>query len=372
VHDLYPFYPDLLIFHVYGGEKTGELERLISNVRRYTTADIVLFNHHQNRDQISIPEFSPQFWRYLAQIYDCELVDVSTEWPQYLQANHLKPAQLLRDNVHPNPQGYALLTALIGRHLQYNPLFRGGVGDTVRRYEARRSLDEGVDDEIVFSGNAWKLEKAGVVGFSPTGILKLTFDGNRIDAMAAHVKDLKETGTARVLIDGRAPSTDPRLYVITRPSAGPGTWFPAVSRVTHEKPLLLEDWTLRITEVNEASSEFRFTVTGSKTGPDGESSNRERFVSRSGRVVIEPRDWMLAEIKRVFKESTPVGFEVHWKVSPLFVDVYQAPQIDDDAKVYQITLAQGLANTRHTLEIIPNGDGPVPIEAIQVYRPPLR
>lgn len=38
VHDLYPFYPDLVVFHVYGGAYTGELEGIISNIRRYTTS----------------------------------------------------------------------------------------------------------------------------------------------------------------------------------------------------------------------------------------------------------------------------------------------------------------------------------------------
>jgi hypothetical protein len=41
-------------------------------------------------------------------------------------------------------------------------------------------------------------------------------------------------------------------------------------------------------------------------------------------------------------------------------------------KVDATTVAQGLTNAVHTLEIVPNSDGPVPIEAIQVYRPPLK
>jgi hypothetical protein len=33
-HDLYPFYPDLLIFHVYGGDE--DYEAIIANIRRRT------------------------------------------------------------------------------------------------------------------------------------------------------------------------------------------------------------------------------------------------------------------------------------------------------------------------------------------------
>ena len=374
LHDLYPFYPDLLIFHVYGGEKSGELERIFSNVRRYTTADIVVFTHHQNRDGKGDLDAGPKWFRYLAEKYDMEIVDISTEWPRYLQDNHFEPGRILRDNVHPNEDGLALLTTLIGRHLQYNPLFPSGSIDRVRRYEARRALDEDVLDEIVFSGQPWKNDTEGAIGESPAGTLRLSFDGNRIDAIAAHVKDLAKTGSAKILIDGKPPSENPRLYALTLPSKGPGTWMPAIRAITYAKLPLVEDWTLRVTEINADATQVRFTVTGSKTGADGEGTNTEKFISRSGRVVIEPRDWMLADIMKIFKQTAapPVGYEIKWSVRPMFVDRYQPAAAADPAKVYATTLAQGLTNGPHSIEIIPNGDGPVPVEALQVYRPPLR
>jgi hypothetical protein len=62
VHDLYPPYADLVVFHVYGGAETGELERIISNIRRYTTSEIMLLTHHvtgpdrdKNDDEASKP-----------------------------------------------------------------------------------------------------------------------------------------------------------------------------------------------------------------------------------------------------------------------------------------------------------------------------
>ncbi len=54
VHDLYPYYPDLLIFHVYRGVENGELERIIYNTRKYTTSEILLFNHHYAWEKDSI------------------------------------------------------------------------------------------------------------------------------------------------------------------------------------------------------------------------------------------------------------------------------------------------------------------------------
>lgn len=373
-HDLYPFYPDLLIFHVYGGEKTGDLERLLSNVRRYTTADIVLFNHHQTRDRKADLEFAPKVFRALSEKYNFELVEISTEWPAYLEKNNLDPARLLRDNVHPNQDGLALLTTFIGRHLRYNPLLPAGSGiEMVRTYEAKRPLEEALD-EITFGGAPWELDRQGAVGRSPSSPLRLRFEGNRVDIVAAYMKDGPARGTAKILIDGKPPSQDIRAYAVTLPSRGPQTWFPCIRRVTYRSMPLVEDWTLRITEIDATAVRFRFEVTGSKTGPDGAGNSWEPFVSKSGRVVIEPRDWMLADIMKIFKQTTPppVGYEVKWSVKPMHVDEYRAPETTDPAKVYVETVAQGLTNGPHMLEVVPNGDGVVPIESIQVYRPPMK
>jgi hypothetical protein len=46
-HDLYPFYPDLLIFHVYGSNK--EYEQIIRNVRSRTTAEVLMQKDHLTR-----------------------------------------------------------------------------------------------------------------------------------------------------------------------------------------------------------------------------------------------------------------------------------------------------------------------------------
>ncbi|MCU1232146.1 MAG: hypothetical protein JWP63_113 [Candidatus Solibacter sp.] len=374
-HDLVSYYPDLLIFHVYGGERTGDLERIVSNVRRFTTSDIVLLNHHQNGDGKADLEFGPKVLRYLAQKYDCELVDVTANWPRYLEENHFPSTRMLRDNVHPNPDGLALLTTLVGRHLIFNPLSPSPSGmSTVRWYEARRPLEEGGTNEITFTGAPWKSDTEGVIGDAAASALRLQFEGNRIDAVEAHTKAKVVPGTAKILIDGKPPSQNPRLYAVTLPSRGPETWFPCIRRVRFESLPLVEDWTLKITEINEDATRFRFQVAGSKTGPDGEGVSTENFTSRSKRVVIESRDWMLADIMKIFKQKAPppVGYEVKWSIVAQFTDTWKPEQAADSAKVYATTLAQGLSNGPHTLELIPNGDGPIPVEAIQVYRPPMK
>ena len=166
VHDLYPFYPDLVVFHVYGGEKTGELERIISNIRRYTTSDILMCNHHVAQfNPLDSDEYkkrddednnSSQFTRYIAQKYACELVDVRAGWRDYIALNNMEPKALLQDGIHLNQQGNKLMAELVGRHFGFNPLFPSTWIETVRTYEAKRSLDEGKNDEIVFHGRPWK------------------------------------------------------------------------------------------------------------------------------------------------------------------------------------------------------------------------
>ena len=129
---------------------------------------------------------------------------------------------------------------------------------------------------------------------------------------------------------------------------------------------------LRVLDAGESDAEWRFSVTGSKTGPDGEGRSGERFQSKSGRVVIEPGEWGVQRAYRLRRQLTPVGFEVRWQVLPMFADVYRAPRIADPSKEYAVTLAQGLSNGKHTLELITADKTNPPLRAIRVYRPPLR
>jgi hypothetical protein len=127
-----------------------------------------------------------------------------------------------------------------------------------------------------------------------------------------------------------------------------------------------------VLETNADDSRWRFEVLGSCTGEDGEGVSTARFVSRSGRVVIEPSDY---GVKRAFDLRhilTPVGFEVKWRVEPMFCDVYQAPRVSDPSREQSVILALGLSNSKHTLELYARSKTTPPITALRVYRPPLR
>jgi hypothetical protein len=203
------------------------------------------------------------------------------------------------------------------------------------------------------------------------GKLTLPFEGNRVDVI---LRDTPSTATpATVRIDGKAPSDFPELYGFTRTTAFPQSDWPCLVRVTSEAPLLVEEWTLTLTNASADLKQFEFSLVGSRTGPDGngryETNNPAKFVSNSKRIVIDPADWNFDYALRTFKRPLPPGFQIKWKVVPHFANEVAAVPIKNPAIETVVTVAQGLRPGRHTLEIT---DGErAPIAALRVYRPPL-
>ena len=371
-HDVYTACPDLIIFHVYGGEQHGELEQLFTNIRRYTTADVLLMNHHVNGTQKEVNETSYKYLQYIANKYNLEFVDISTAWVKYLSDNNLKPSDLLRDSVHPNPDGNWLMAQLIGRHIRYNPLFPSQWLSMVQTCFVKGAYDVNGIKPLVFTGKPWKMINGVPTDNSGKSGLKLTFYGSRVDIIAGQIPKSEKLGTARILVDGKPVADNHSLYAITRPGAGPKTWFPTIRRISHNRPLIAETWTLTVDKVNADSTVWYFSVTGSKTGFDGSGNSDESFVSKSGRVVIDQSDYMFTPIRKTFRIAAPVGFQASWSVVPMFQSTYISPETTDKTKVYKTTLVQGLENGPHTLELIPVGDGQVPVEAFEIHRPPLQ
>lgn len=360
-HDIYPLYPDLIVLHAYGVGK-GNLESMVKAIRSRTTAEIVLWTHHvctyKRRQGMTDERFEKAFAahqkrrddaseeiRRVAKEYGGELIEIREPWKAYLKKHDIDPKEFLSDHIHLNKKGMALMAALMKPHFRHDADFRNPWSETIKTVPVKP------DDR---------------------GRVKLDFEGNRIDVVAGELPEGGKAGTAKILIDGRAPSENPRLYAITRPSKAPHAWWPAVNRVGHEKPLVLEDWTVRITSFSADPAVLEFAVSGSKTGPDGQGKSTERFVSKSGRVVIEPQDWAIHGAVKWMKKPMPEDFEVTWSVVPLFADEYTPPQAGRPGQVLVTALAKGLVNGNHTLEIIPNGDGPVPVAAVRVHEPPLK
>ena len=358
--DLYPFQPDLLIFHVYGAH--DKYEDIIRRTRERTCAEILIQTDHvtkpgdlsEETDPAKVPIqsgkwdafFNHNFLPSLARKYGAELCDQRTIWKRYLTDYALEPKALLKDNVHLNAHGEFLMAEIVKAHLRRDASFDPAPAE------------------------AWV--KTLVVGKDvrfENGKLRVEFEGNRVDVVAK----AGSAAPAAVTIDGRKPSEFAELYGFTPAVTKPeGKWpvkWPIIAPIGSEKPLLIEDWTLDVKRADPANEKlFTFTLSGSKTGPDGEGRSDAKFVSKSGRVVIAPEDWnaayalALAGIKPV-----PESFTVKWSVVPRFVDAFTSPGVKDAAIETTVTLAQGLANTKHTLEI--TGPADTPISALRIYRP---
>jgi hypothetical protein len=369
--DLYPFYPDLLIFYDYG--RHDRYEDMIRRTRERTTSEILLQTDHLNNAgditeetdpaKLSMKNWSswfPNVWiPTIAKRYDTGMVQQRALWKIYCQENHLDPVSLTVDGAHLNDQGNFLMAKIVDAYLVRRPQYDDPVYDhQVRDYLPGKDFN--------WTGNK----------------LIFPFTGNKIDVLA----DLNATGAADVLIDGRKPSSFPELYKTSRVSGYPGIGWPIISFVDHRTPLVLEDWTATLSGFSSDGKHFKFSVSGSATGPDGEGSSDQVFVSKSGRVVISPEDWNVAYSFGLMqgpwaKDKSKPPFVVPkevvatWKIVPFFTDTYLTPIVPvtlpvapDSAIERPVILAQGLSNGPHQLELI-GRNGPVQIKALRVYQP---
>jgi hypothetical protein len=364
-YDLYPFYPDLVVFHCWGGVAGGQQEEIIKRIRQRTTSEVLLWTTHFRWPPELARDAEPNeaarrlteeddarcaLLRELAARYGCELAEVREPLRAYLQEHNLFPKDTLQDSVHPNALGNFLIRSLIRPYLRYDPGF---------------AQDEWKDMVRDYAVDAPEFVRRG------EGSVRLSFSGNKVEVLAGP-GDAGPMGSARVLIDGKAPSEYPELFYHSRPTAGPGVWWPAINRIGFEEHPVPETWTLEITECDLEKKVLRFSLSGSVTGPDGEGSQDERFVSNSGRVVIDKGMWMVLRSLEYRKIPLPEDYVITWETRPLFADTYTARGAFDPGREYATTLAQGLSNGPHTLELIANGDGAVPIESFRVYEPPVK
>ncbi|MBM3858730.1 MAG: SGNH/GDSL hydrolase family protein [Verrucomicrobia bacterium] len=338
-HDLYPWYPDLLFFHVYG--PMDKYEEIIKRVRERTSAEIVIWTSHLSslsREKLhevrTADDERAELIRAVAAKYNCILIDLRKKWRAYLQENGLNFRDFLTDGTHLNPKGCDLYAKLIGEELLRKP----ELGDNPTT--------------------------SGTIKTVSAGNLTLRFTGNRVVAIS------DGTGTpgakAKVLLDGKPMDGLKEFWAITRPSVGPAKiWMPAINNIGFNKPLLEEDWTLTcLPDSTPDGKKIHFKLRGSVTGDDGEGWNTERFVSRSQRAIIEPGDWRIAWTLEYKKATLPEGFKVTWRSYPLFTRIYEPKPAGT-----RTLLVQNCSNQPRTLTLIPEG-GSLGISAFVVHAPP--
>jgi hypothetical protein len=237
-------------------------------------------------------------------------------------------------------------------------------GDMIKTFPLNEK--DAQNSPVVLAGE-WTRGPSGAVGTK--GKLTLAFDGNRIDITTfVHLGDL---GTARVLIDGKKPSAHAAAYAATLPSSTPIDYHPAIMHVVLGDNVIAETWTLTAHDINDDGTEFAFDVKGSVTGPDGSGTHKKPFVSDSGRIQIHPDQFTFAAGIRRAKRPLPEQFDVTWQVYLMGLDELKPENPFKPGLVPRQTVIQGIANGPHTLEIVLNEDGPVPIESVTVHRPSL-
>jgi hypothetical protein len=356
--DVYPFYPDLVIFHVYGDEE--KYEEIIAGIRKNTIAEILIHSDHlrvPTAEDIEYQDWRSRFWMpQLAEKYHCEFVKVREPWKEYLEANNLKADDLLVDGCHLNKYGDFLMAELIKPHLRH---IKGRSKELTEDVVAIYELGKDINFE--------------------NGKLVLPFEGNKVDLIISNEGEF----SAEVFIDGKKPSEFKDCYTISRPNDYPDrTWaadgkdwpweMGAVTRVTLNVTPLIEEWTMKFIEVSENVSFFKFEVFGSVTGFDGTGNSREKFLSNSGRVIIEPQDWFIKEAHDfAFAVPISVGYEVKWQVKAMFFDeisIYEKLGSREQA----ITLIQGLENKVHLLELIAENNYKDSLKYIKVFIPRTR
>jgi hypothetical protein len=381
-HDITRSQPDLVLFHAYNGT-FDEWERFFQTLRKETCAEIVTRTSHiagwDAKDMDTIVNYETTLLQGLARKYDVELVDARREWIEYLRANNLKHTDLIDQTlVHMNRKGQVLMVQLYERHFRLDEHSRGGWMNGVRYYSALRPLDERRVDEIALEGPGWRKaategpewakERLGATAQGAGNRLKLRFFGTRVDLVL-----LPSEGGARILIDGKPPSTFHLLHG-ERPFPTVGAMLPPGSIMQYfiGRNIRPETWELTFKDISPDAKTFRFALRGSLTGEDGEGCNTVTFVSKSGRITIAGDDWTPAG-----SWPPPKGWpqaRLVWRIVGDYRDHVQCPPASPDRPpdgFEYVTVADGLPPGEHVLTLIPGATGDFSIHAIEAYNPPM-
>ncbi len=360
-HLVIPDQPDVVLLYNFG--KTEDLEKLIVELRRNTTADIVVGSLHWCKPHTSVwpdPEArnghqDPPALRAMCARHGVEFVENRREMTEYMVANKLAIEDLLGDAVHESRYAAKMTVRNIARHFHHAQQFaydpstrerRVGVGSPAIQMDAGR----------------WSPAQDGSARTATAqgSVLSVRFTGNRLDLIGWRGPT---GGTADLWIDGRpanevaafeASYIEPDKGNARRPPNPPRDRCPhAVSLGTNLVP---QKWTMTMT-----SDTGDYELVGSVTGPDGTGNGLKPFTSRSGQIVVEPEFWRDAKYNRSGDRFT---FEVRRTVAEYVA--FKAPA----AEKFRLRLAANLSNQEHVLKLVARGDGAVTVEALDVFEPP--
>ncbi len=360
--DIEEFYPDLIIFHVYGDHRA--YEQIIRYFRQHTAADVIVQTDHGEvlpdppcaeglqltlfrqagcsgvgwlHQRLWSDEMSYHKIPGLASKYGLAMEPLRGWWRDYLLRTHVEPGSLLLDDVHPNQRGKELMAGFFNRYF----------------------------DNLV---EHWNGQTEDNVLSIPVGS-DVSFDGSRLELLSG--KPLP--GWPAVTIDGRLPTGFDGCYQVTRASSiGTVPDWPAIRRITLRHDRTPEEWTATLTKISPDQKTFDFSVVSSVTGNEGNGSSARDFVSRSGRLSIAAEDWM---VERAFREKNiplHAPFEVHWRVNYVCGGDPEAHDKGNGKMEYRYILATGLPNEKHVVKLSAPGGSLADAIEFRAYKPPLR
>jgi hypothetical protein len=339
-HLVIPDQPDLVITYTIGDP--ADLEKLILELRRHTTADILVPSIHWRERDLPLwgksenaADQDVAAVREVCRKHGVEFVENRRDWADYLSANQLPVTSLLKDAVHQSDYGAHLINSNMLAHFRVPESVSDAPTDREQVIQPERQAD---------------------------GSFTATFTGNRIDLAGTLSPD---GGTYRVLIDDQpALETDAWLMSYVQPDpknakegkgANPRDQSP--HGITLGRNIVPQSWTLVMT-----SDQGDYQLTGSVTGADGVGNAFQPFTSTSGQILIEPDLWRRAERNRT-------GDRFTFEVKPAVAETVSFA--GGAGTTFTVRLAQQLANRQHTLRLVPVACGPASITEWRVFRPPL-
>jgi hypothetical protein len=367
--DIAAFYPDLIIFHVYGDHRA--YERILRMFRSLTAADVILQTDHGEilpdppcaeglqlslhpkqgcagvlwvhqrlwHDEMSyhkIPAFGKK--------YGMAVEPQHLWWRDYLLQRNQDPRSLIMsDGLHPNDKGKQLIAEFFNRY--FDGLVEQWNGQT--------------EPNVV---------SIPIDARQSSGMETVKFDGSRLELLSS--KPL--AAWPSVKIDERAPQDVDGCYQVTRssPLVSVPDW-PAVRRITLLHDRTPADWTATITNITPDQKSFAFTVKESARGDEGSGNSSSKYVSKSGQLTIDGDDWMFERGYELKHVPLQVPAEVHWSVLYICGGTPEVIDRGNGRTEYRYVLGAGLANGNHTVELLSPPNNLAAALEFRAYQPPL-
>lgn len=375
-HIVIPEQPDVVLIYTIG--KAEDLDRLLSELRRGCTADIIVPSIHWRMRDIPLWDKSENAVdqdvaavRAVCEKHGVEFVENRREWAEHLKTHGLKieidaENNLLKDAVHQSDYGKLIINENIARHFAHPDQFAYDPDQRERRLHPAdwHSVRDG---ESIEYDDGWKVREGQLVSTRQGASLKVHFQGNRIDVIGTRSAN---GGEIDVQIDGQ-PADQVDAFFMNFIQVGKDNVRPERGLVTDRAPhgvtlganVVPQTWTITMLD-----DDGNYELVGSVTGPDGRANNIDTFTSASGQITVPAELWRYNRDRQgqVFNKQ---GDTFSW-------DVYRTGvgAVDfrgEDGELFSTPLIRNLSNAPHTLELTAR-DRAIRIDAFDIFEPPLK